>query len=167
MDRHVSQVIMSKRKREATEGGESASINGLKKARKDQRNGRHKEDGPGDDSVITTQSNASLDSHAIVPAANTDEEKLAIKLARKQAKKEKRRKGKDRAVEVSGDSNGVLASGPIMTKRLKRRARAAGDKPTVEDFKGSGWKVSDPVGGRLLDLDPVFSPDEKYGCVPS
>lgn len=155
---------MSKRKRETAEG-ESASISGLKKARKDQRNGGHGEGGPEDNGVDSAQSNASLNSHAIVPAVKMEEEKLAIKLARKQAKREKRQREKDRAAELLGDSIDVGKLVADATKKSKRRDRAAGEKRTVEDFKDSAWKVSDAVGGRLLDLDPVFSPDEKYGSV--
>lgn len=27
--------------------------------------------------------------------------------------------------------------------------------------KSASWKVSKPMGGRMLDIDPVFSPDER------
>ena len=153
---------MSKRKREATEG-ESANINGLKKARKDQRNGRQ-EEGAEENEIIAAQPNASVNGHVIVPGADTEEEKLAIKLARKQGKKEKRQREKDRKIELQGEGNDMVDV-VVDARKKKRRSRVNGEKGAVEELKDSAWRVSDPVGGRLLDLDPVFSPDEKYVCL--
>ena len=156
---------MSKRKREATEG-ESASINGLKKARKHQRNGGH-EEGAEDNDIVAPNPSASLNGHAIVPRANMGEERLAVKLAMKQARKEKRKREKEQALQVPVEGNGILDTVADASKKSERRSRAAKEKPAVKEFKDSAWRVSDPVGGRLLDLDPVFSPDEKYVSIQS
>jgi len=31
--------------------------------------------------------------------------------------------------------------------------------------KGPAWRVSAPFGGRMIDVDPVFTQDEKYGSL--
>ena len=151
---------MSKRKREATEG-KFASTNGLKKARKDRRSGGHEGRNEGSD-VAAPQSSVSVNGHATVPGANAEEERLAIKLARKKAKREKKQREKVGTAELPSGGKGVVDNVPNASRKEKRRSRAAGEK-----FKDSAWRVSDPVGGRLLDLDPVFSPDEKYVPVQS
>lgn len=32
----------------------------------------------------------------------------------------------------------------------------------AEDTDGNGWKVSKPMGGRMLDIDPILTEDEQY-----
>lgn len=51
---------------------------------------------------------------------------------------------------VLAQSNGT-SNGLEMTKR---RLSPAGEQPSAS------WKVSKPIGGRMLDIDPVFSTDE-------
>ena len=47
-------------------------------------------------------------------------------------------------------------------QRQKRRLRQDDAKDVLERKKGqSAWRFSEPVGGHLGDLDPVFSHDEK------
>ena len=47
-------------------------------------------------------------------------------------------------------------------QRQKRRLRQDDTKEVLERKKGqSAWRFSEPVGGHLGDLDPVFSHDEK------
>ena len=47
-------------------------------------------------------------------------------------------------------------------QRQKRRLRQDDTKDVLERKKGqSAWRFSEPVGGHLGDLDPVFSHDEK------
>lgn len=45
-------------------------------------------------------------------------------------------------------------------KRKKRRERKQ-EKKERRHREKPGWKVSDPIGGRMLNLDPSFSPDEQ------
>lgn len=50
------------------------------------------------------------------------------------------------------------------SKIEKRRERTAGSRRRNNKEKAAEtatWKVSDPLGGQMLDADPVFSPDEK------
>ncbi|KAL6713808.1 NET1-associated nuclear protein 1 [Lecanora helva] len=45
-------------------------------------------------------------------------------------------------------------------KRRKKKETELQDGPALSETHR--WKVSDPVGGHLLDLDPIFSPDEEF-----
>ena len=92
--------------------------------------------------------------------SNSRSEKATARKARREAKSE--RKGKRRAErenleaqerEDGGDEKGK-ANGVGKPKR-----RSKGERDQVEN---SAWKLSDAVGGQMLDLDPLFSKDEEY-----
>ena len=59
--------------------------------------------------------------------------------------------------------------GQILTTEHKSKKKKGKDKTVRQNGKKSKgktvetatWKVSDSVGGQMLDVDPVFSPDEK------
>jgi NET1-associated nuclear protein 1 (U3 small nucleolar RNA-associated protein 17) len=42
-------------------------------------------------------------------------------------------------------------------KKARKRSKSKASKGS----KGPEWKVSTPVGGRMIDVDPVFTDDEK------
>ena len=46
-------------------------------------------------------------------------------------------------------------------KRKEKTMQPSGKKGKKESIEIATWKVSDPLGGQMLDVDPVFSPDEK------
>ena len=46
-------------------------------------------------------------------------------------------------------------------RRRDRSARSDGKQGKRQSVETATWKISDPVGGQMLDMDPVFSPDEK------
>lgn len=46
-----------------------------------------------------------------------------------------------------------------LAKRLKKQEKKNETNKTLEKVSSPLWKVSEPVGGSLLDLDPIFSPD--------
>ena len=46
-------------------------------------------------------------------------------------------------------------------KRKDRIVQLSGKKGKEKDVGSATWNVSDPLGGQLLDVDPVFSLDEK------
>ena len=60
---------------------------------------------------------------------------------------------------------GRKLSGKDSTKKVKhkdRTGRSKGKKSKIEvAAETAKWKVSDSVGGQMLDADPVFSLDEK------
>lgn len=47
-------------------------------------------------------------------------------------------------------------------KHKDRTVRSSGKKDEDKAVETATWKVSDSVGGQMLDVDPAFSPDEKY-----
>ena len=50
----------------------------------------------------------------------------------------------------------------LKKEKLKdRTVRRNGKKSKEKGVKTVTWKVSDAFGGQMLDVDPVFSPDEK------
>lgn len=46
-------------------------------------------------------------------------------------------------------------------KRTTLNVQPNGKKSKEKDVETAPWKVSKPLGGQMLDVDPVFSPDEK------
>lgn len=47
-------------------------------------------------------------------------------------------------------------------KRKDRTVRPKGKEIKEKAVETAMWKVSDSLGGQMLDVDPVFSPDEKF-----
>lgn len=47
----------------------------------------------------------------------------------------------------------------VLDTPKKKRSKAKAPKTT----KSPEWKVSAPIGGRMIDVDTVFTEDEKYG----
>ena len=117
------------------------------------------------DGVIAAQPVASVNGHAIATGQKTEAEKQAAKLARKLAKREKRRREKERKVELLGAGNSTVDVAAAASKTLERLSNKAAENGAVRAFEDSAWRVSDAVGGRLLDLDPLFSSDEKYAVI--
>ena len=62
-----------------------------------------------------------------------------------------RRESKESAVQSLGHGT------PVPNKD----AELDNDKMKSPPFERSTWKVSTPVGGRIHDIDPVFSADER------
>lgn len=59
---------------------------------------------------------------------------------------------------------GQRLNGKHKSKQEDRRdetVQPKGKKSKANDLDTATWKVSEPVGGQMLDVDPVFSPDEK------
>lgn len=45
----------------------------------------------------------------------------------------------------------------------KDKLQASAQKDTFRKPKPlQKWRLSEPMGGRMTDVDPIFSPDEKY-----
>lgn len=64
--------------------------------------------------------------------------------------------------EEEGGQKLTVKRKPKREKRSRdRTARSNGKKNKKKDIEIATWKVSDPLGGQMLDVDPVFSPDEK------
>ena len=46
-------------------------------------------------------------------------------------------------------------------KRKEKNVQSSGKKIKKEAVEITTWKISEPLGGQMLDIDSVFSPDEK------
>lgn len=67
----------------------------------------------------------------------------------------KKRKGQTEEEDVA-PSPGKKANGTGRNNQLAQpNARAIADQKTT-------WKLSEPMGGAMTDIDPVFSNDEEY-----
>ncbi len=72
-----------------------------------------------------------------------------------------RNRQKSRKREEEG---GQQLTGKHKSKGKRRKdkiERSNGKRRKEKDVVTVPWKVSDPLGGQMLDADPVFSPDEK------
>lgn len=68
--------------------------------------------------------------------------------------------GKDGAGSSDVEENAQVTKKGEASKKIRRRSKAKGSKSS-RDSKNPAWKVSAPVGGRMIDVDPVFTEDEK------
>ena len=88
-------------------------------------------------------------------------------------KKQERRLLKKGLAELSKTRHGDQELGKKDGSRLREKHKSKKEKrkeknvlPSVKESKKEAaeiatWKTSDPVGGQMLDVDPVFSLDEK------
>ena len=63
-----------------------------------------------------------------------------------------------------GNKDGPLSREKRKEKKEKRKEKneqSDGKKNKEEAVEIETWKISDPLEGQMLDLDPIFSPDEK------
>ena len=68
------------------------------------------------------------------------------KAAKRQRRKERREERADGVAEAEQRKN---------TEGRKKKHKEGRKR------KGTSWRTSEAVGGQMLDLDPLFSPDEK------
>ena len=74
----------------------------------------------------------------------------------------KRQKSKTKTKRRSR-RNGDESLGDQLDSTVARRRDAAPTKVGSADLEeaSSSWKISKPLGGRMLDIDPIFSADEE------
>ena len=81
----------------------------------------------------------------------TPAEKESLRLAKAQKQLEKRKKASQ---DQSKDGSALVQrDGGHWHESSKSKRRQKGLEP--------GWKISEPIGGRMLKIDPLFSIDEK------
>ena len=90
--------------------------------------------------------------------------KILAKEARRKAKRERRKTGEksEVSVQVAVEEEVPKHNVKVVLSELKHKSKKK-KKKQKPNVKLPEWKVSDAVGGSLLDLDPVFSVDEQ--CV--
>lgn len=86
--------------------------------------------------------------------------------------KPKRPRAQTKPIRVNGTQNDVprdlqtetesqsLAISPSKPKRARQQKQKQGG--VLERTHAVPWKVSEPMGGRMADVDPIFTPDERY-----
>lgn len=80
--------------------------------------------------------------------------------AHKKRKHGKARKEEERATDTpsrAGDADGV--DGHSIINRSGLGSRVNGDIFAVKSVQK--WRIADPMGGRMSDIDPIFSAGEK------
>ncbi len=80
-------------------------------------------------------------------------------------KVDKTKKRKRDTNEADGQAKRVRpqeANGDLVANE-KELAEAAGQNLVAKmDSADAGWRISKPMGGRMLDIDPILSADEQY-----
>ncbi|OTA64016.1 sporulation protein [Hypoxylon sp. EC38] len=57
----------------------------------------------------------------------------------------------------------IVSSGNLVSKKKKRRHQKGGEEYSQSgDNSSSIWRVSKPMGGRIMDIDPILTEDEKH-----
>lgn len=52
---------------------------------------------------------------------------------------------------------------PVAKSQEPAAKSAVKAKAKQDDTQATGWTVSRPLGGRISDIDPIMTPDERYG----
>ena len=78
-------------------------------------------------------------------------------------REERRLKRKQRAaLQIPDQGMQEQDVGEVKGKRLKQRKRKLDHEGNGKPHQDDSWKVSDAVGGHLLNIEPIFSPDENH-----
>ena len=88
---------------------------------------------------------------------------------RRKRKKKSKQRGEGSQGQDSDNNQHKIASGELAAREKSKKERRNekleehNDKADHLHKQGESpaWKVSDPVGGHMLDLDPIFSHDEE------
>lgn len=120
-------------------GVETKSIKGTHKA----KNTKNQEDSDGHKAVIE-RAPLRNDTSQTVAASH---EKLELRVAKLERRKGKKMKSGDHS------NNAQVVSKHRKGSQQKGRLRSRNEK--------SFWKVSDAIGGQMLDLDPIFALNEE------
>lgn len=61
--------------------------------------------------------------------------------------------------------NGVHTESPLAETRVQelKQEQQKAKKPAKKQ-DASSWKLSQPMGGRMLDIDPILTSDDQYVC---
>lgn len=104
-----------------------------------------------------------LDANEKVTILSGDE--TAVKIKRRAAKIERRKlkRQKQNSITAIRSASGDDQKGPQI-KQHRSRKKVPKDHPTGD---ASGWRVSDAIGGQMLDLEPAFALNEEYVVIPT
>lgn len=108
---------------------------------------------------------------AQVPESEDHPTKLARKLAKQKRRALQRTRIADETVpqaieskgtDVQKDSASNHETKAVIATKNETQLVKTKHKEKERKGKSAAWKISDPIGGQMLDLDPVFSLDEKF-----
>ncbi|KAF3023538.1 hypothetical protein E8E14_009460 [Neopestalotiopsis sp. 37M] len=120
----------------------------------------------------------------MAPSTTIDEAKAASKRKREadelgKSKRTKRDKLKNKGrepnaslresspVSESNEQNGIGHESPLVERKALevKQAQQKANK-VIRKQDASAWKVSQSVGGRMLDIDPILTSDDRYLIIP-
>ncbi|KAK4193452.1 NET1-associated nuclear protein 1 [Podospora australis] len=65
--------------------------------------------------------------------------------------------------EVNGQNGGEDDAQKAISQRIEGGVESTDpSSQALAPVSAAPWKVQSPMGGRMLDIDPIFSPDERY-----
>ena len=153
---------MSKRKRIFTEN-EQAPVKKVKQAKIEEQC-QVKSDSEG-----TKTPHAKANVHSDRNGALESKSDQDIISARKLEKRERRKSRRalqaaaHAQTEIQVKSQDQAANpAPLQAPKSKKRKHKHDQLENGQHGPDAGWKISSPVGGRMLDLDPIYSPDEQH-----
>lgn len=63
------------------------------------------------------------------------------------------------------EGRGRLAEEEKLKKSQAQQAKQAKQENKAKRLSSHAWKLSQPIGGRMVPVDPVFTEDERYAAV--
>ena len=151
---------MSKRKRDQGEAeAEDRGERNENKRRKHERRAA-----VGANRAVRHRTSIQLVNRVPEPQVGANRPKPAQRASKKQ-RRNQRREGETGETRHSTNPNILAKRGDLVSqeqdeKRKRRKERKKERKERRRDAKPQ-WKVSEPVGGQMINLDPLFSPGEE------
>ncbi|KAL2039315.1 hypothetical protein N7G274_007983 [Stereocaulon virgatum] len=140
----------------------SSERNRLKKQRKNQEAESQAQEEMGDEDKVAGMKLVERDKSKGVWAK---EQRIASKRAQKKGRTFRKRSQEpaqtDHEKQLAGEELGGKDKSRMKGHRAKGKHKYQG-KNLKTPNDGPVWKISDPIGGHMRDLDPLFSQDEKY-----
>ncbi|RGP68446.1 hypothetical protein FSPOR_5325 [Fusarium sporotrichioides] len=99
------------------------------------------------------------------PRAKHDPNKKRKRDLNENDSRSKRLRAERKAAKANGlnqSTNGVVSEVPEISEALTETGAREIEVVRQFDNTEAGWRVSKPMGGRMLDIDPVLTEDEQY-----
>jgi hypothetical protein len=117
--------------------------------------------------AVTPAPIEALPTTAIPSALKPNTARPEVKARRERKKQNAREQSQSQALSAAGkETSGVDVAQPS-TEIIEKSPGSGEKKRSVKKIeqrreKRDKWKVSNAIGGRFIDADPVFTPDERY-----
>ena len=97
------------------------------------------------------------------PQTSEDQNAIALKLAKRERRRlKKEQQGPQEQIERKFQTGESKEASPTIVQNSKNRKKKDGQKRKKRQSDDPAWALSNPIGGRLLDCDPIFSLDENH-----